>query len=210
MDGSGRRRQPPRFLSHTQYKPREQACSVPVCRWAICGAPLTVPGLANPGPTQLLLHRPSGQLHPLISPFGYSLWTVSVFESHPLNFIFLCGHLEISSCRDKALRVGLLLCACGPWWEVVPHSPLPEAPIVLASIFSASSIHLCQSDGGDGYPSFTAQPKTLQLTALRLSPSNLINWVIRSVPSGFYDTQGIKCVKVLCRLYSFYLKAWCY
>ena len=67
-----------------------------------------------------------------------------------------------------------------------------------------------QSDGGDGYPSFTAQPKTLQLTALRLSPSNLINWVIRSVPSGFYDTQGIKCVKVLCRLYSFYLKAWCY
>ena len=52
-----------------------------------------------------------------------------------------------------------------------------------------------QSDGGDGYPSFTAQPETLQLTALRLSPSNLINWVIRSVPSGFYDTQGIKYVK---------------
>ena len=66
-----------------------------------------------------------------------------------------------------------------------------------------------QSDGGDGYPGFTAQPETLQLTALRLSPSNLINWVIRSVPSGFYDTQGIKYVKALCRL-QFYLKAWCY
>ena len=148
MDGSGRGCQPPRFLSHTQCKPHEQARSVPVCRWAICGAPLAVPGLANPGPTQILLHQPSGQPHPLVSPFGCSLWTVSVFESHPLNFIFLRGHLKVSSCRDKAPQVGLLFCACGPWWEVVPHSRLPEAPIVLASIFSASSIHLCQSDPG--------------------------------------------------------------
>ena len=141
LDGSGRRLQPPGFLSHTQSKPLEQAFSVPVCRWAICGAPLTVPGLANPGPSQLLLHRLSGQPHPLVSPFGCSLWTVSEFERHPLSCIFLRGHLKISSCRDKAPWVGLLLCACGPWWAVIPHSRLPEAPcpcLRLCGVFRPS------------------------------------------------------------------------
>ena len=63
-----------------------------------------------------------------------------MFESHPLYFIFLRGHLKISSRRDEAPWVWLLLCAYGPWREVVPHSRLPEAPVVLAPIFSSSSV----------------------------------------------------------------------
>ena len=146
LDGSGRGLWPPGFPSHTQHEPPEQAFAVLVCRWAFWGAlQLSLSWLA-PGPLSAPLT--SGQPHSFVSPFGRSLWTVSVFESHPLYFIFLCGHLKISSRRDEAPWVGLLLCAYGPWRDVVPHSRLPEAPVVLAPIFSASSVRLCRSAPG--------------------------------------------------------------